>query len=378
MTLYLFTFIISLIFLKKGFSEKGGKRTLFLMMGVLFPSVLAGLRDPGIGTDTLVYANDVWHDIVKTKDYGEMLKKASNDYYSAADKGYLSLNYLASYFGTDIHILYFFTSLTIVFLVLLVAWDNRHRASSVFVFFLFFFVFYNSSLNIIRQSIAMSLCGFAYRYVERRDWLKVLLWQIIIVLFHSTGIVFSLSILIYYVYHMKNRKAKYSLLSFGLLLLLALFTRFNKVLTFVVASGVIPVHYEMYMSEEEGGLQTSLMIMYIVVELVFLISIFIVKSKDYRRELAYYLTFHTFAILLSALTVVSYWAYRIALYSLFISILIFLPRTLFFLKGASRQKYRMAWFVVVLICIFTWWYTIVYRGDTETCPYTSAILGISK
>ena len=71
-----------------------------------------------------------------------------------------------------------------------------------------------------------------------------------------------------------------------------------------------------------------------------------------------------------------YDAYRLAVYLLIISIIIFLPRTLAIAKTQCPKIYPMLLMSVVSLTVVVWYYINIYLGQNETYPYKSAILGI--
>lgn len=59
--------------------------------------------------------------------------------------------------------------------------------------FFFFCIFYDSSLNIMRQYLALSILLWAYDYIQKRDFLKFLLLVILSTTFHYTAFFFIIA-----------------------------------------------------------------------------------------------------------------------------------------------------------------------------------------
>ena len=349
-------------------------RKVLWALAILCPSILAGLRDSGIGTDTQIYADSVWEDICSTRDLTHFFVRNTNDYYQASDWGYLFLNYCVSFISNDIHVIYFAVSLFIMCFVTLFAIRSKHNASIWLILFLFFFCFYNNSLNIMRQSMAMSCSLFGYKYLEEQHWIKAVIIFGLMISFHATSVVCLIIAGGMMIDKIKNGKLKKAIVVVTLSLFFVALKYFNEILLFVITHGIIPQHYEMYAATEDGVFQTSLLIMYSIFGLCFIVSLLLIKDKKTKSEILYYLVFHIFAILLSLLSIISYDAYRISLFGLFISILIFLPRTLCIVRRHNKNIYKILTLVIVAISVATWFYTIVMRGDTETFPYKSSII----
>ena len=224
--------------------------------------------------------------------------------------------------------------------------------------------------------MAMSCSLFGYKYLEEQHWIKAVIIFGLMISFHATSVVCLIIVGGMMIAKIKNDKLKMAIVVVTLLLFFVVLKYFNEILLFVITHGIIPQHYGMYAATEDGVFQTSLLIMYTIFGLCFLASLMLIKEKTTKSEITYYFAFHIFAVLLSLLSIISYHAYRISLFGLFISILIFIPRTLHIVRRHNKYLYIILIFVIMTISVATWFYTIVMRGDTETFPYKSAIMGI--
>jgi hypothetical protein len=61
---------------------------------------------------------------------------------------------------------------------------------------LFFLLFYNISLNIMRQSLAVAMTLFAFKYIENKKWFKATFWALLICSMHSSGLFFIIILII--------------------------------------------------------------------------------------------------------------------------------------------------------------------------------------
>lgn len=375
---YLIVFSLSIIcmFYAQKYRDNTIHFYFFLLIAMFVPAFLAGFRDPTVGTDLRIYVNGSWQEIVKTNSIQQLISKAESGYYDASDKGYLLLNYILSYISKDVHTVYFGISLFILFFFFLTVKENRNRVSMPLMTLLFLFIYYNYSLNVMRQTMAMSLCLYSFKFVEKREWIKVLICIPIITIFHSTGIFFLLCILVYVAYYIKNVFLRYAIFALGILSILSAFFYYDKILLLIITYSFIPEHYSMYISQEQGVFQTSMLITYLVFEAVFLYAYSIARMAIIKRELLFYAMFHLIGILMSTLSIVMYDAYRVSLYFLFISISLFLPRTLFYISKRRNVHYHTILFVVISLSIFAWFYVNILNGFNETYPYKSKTLGI--
>lgn len=377
MTPYIIVFLFSVLCIH--LAQRSRKNVVayivFILLAILLPSLLAGFRDSTIGTDVLTYVDNIWDDILHTNSINDMIEKNEVNYYAAGDIGYLSLNYILSSINRDVHIIYWGISVFMLLFLYLTNRNNTQRISWALSFFLFFFLYYNLSLNMMRQMLVMSIGLYCYKYVERRQWLYVAASIIVMLLFHSTGITYLLVIVLYIVYHFKSSKIRFALLGVGALALFMTFSYYDVILIGIVNSGILSSHYLMY-EAKEGVFQTSMLIIYFVYLIVFLFSYRVIKDNGKKYEIGYYAIFHLFATLLSMLSIIMYDANRLAQYLLFISILLFLPRTLFLLKRNNHKYYYQLLSLTIVISVVGWYYVNIYMGSNETYPYKSVILGI--
>lgn len=64
-------------------------------------------------------------------------------------------------------------------------------------------LFYLTSLSIVRQAIALSVCLYAYKYITRKSFIKYCILILISTLFHYSA---AISVIIYFIYHYTNIK----------------------------------------------------------------------------------------------------------------------------------------------------------------------------
>ena len=345
-------------------------------MAIFIPALLAGLRDNTIGTDILTYVDDTWDDLKRVDSLSDLFKKTKEDYFEVADKGYLLLNYVLRAISKDPHLIYFGTSFFTLFFVVLSIKDNKRRASMCLMLFLFLFLNYNLSLNMVRQMMAMAVGLYVYKFLENRKWWKLFLGIAFMFMFHATSFAYLLCVALYLVYNIHNTKIKVFLLAGSASVMLISFRYFNDILSLILSFGLVPMHYSLYFAKEEGVFQTSMLIMYYIFLVIFLYVRKSTKKQQYKDEISYYVTFHLFGTLFSMLSVIMYDAYRLASYLLMISIIIFLPRTLYIAKRQLPSKHFLLQTIVISLTIVVWYYINIYLGQNETYPYKSAILGI--
>ena len=122
------------------------------LLAILLPALLAGLRASDIGTDVEYYIInnfEVARHVSSFKNYLPLIY--------AKEPLYLAIVYIiAKVFGNIQVLLFTFSFLTILFVYLSV-WKWKKNLSVPLFLLIYYFLYYNDSLNIIRQHLAMAI-----------------------------------------------------------------------------------------------------------------------------------------------------------------------------------------------------------------------------
>ena len=351
----------------------------FSALAVLFPAMLAGFRDSGIGTDTLIYVDHVWAKILLVPAWDDFMYSYSNKDFQDIEFLYLLLNWLVSQVSTDVHSIYFAANLVVIYFVYRAAYDNRKKCDMWLVMLLFLLLYYNASLNLVRQSIALSMSIYAYKYIEREKWVKVAIWSYFVLLAHNTGVFFTFLWLIYLIFRLKSRILKrLLLLSFAIIVPVSL-SMLDYILFLSVNLGILPEKFLMYMGGlEESALTKSAFIIYILFG-IFLFGVwrfFRRVSCQLDSKLSMYAYFKFIGVLLFIGSLVSRWAFRVSYYINYPADCLFLPRAAKLVKRRSFVMYKLSVCTILLLAFVLWIWSIVIKNDNATIPYKSQILGI--
>jgi hypothetical protein len=346
---------------------------LFSIIAIVIPSALAGVRDTGIGADTMGYVDIVFNSIIKV----DSLKELYDVYFSQSIVGghieftYLLLNYIVSLFSDNVNWLYFFANLITCIFFYIAAYDNREKASMWLVMTFFFFLFYNQSYNLVRQSLALSMTIYAFKYIEAKKWLKIIIWFVVILNTHATGYGFILLFAAHYIFSLKNKRIRVFLATIFFIGIVSIYLLFDRLLLFVISIGLVQNKFLEYISIE-GGFTESIFIMYLLfVVLLFVIKLITIKQDE---KLGYYIYNKIIGILLFNLSIISQWSFRLSFYINVIDCII-IPRTLHLLSF-SKKKSEILHILTILLLIIVWAWLIIINNEHATYPYTSKILGI--
>ena len=170
--IYIITFISSCVFL--GLSEKSRSRyikKLLVFIAILLPCILAGMRADTIGTDVKVYVEPL---------------------YNAAKQS----TSFSSYMNQRWYVIWIYFGLKRM--------DKKYPIwLGMLVFYL---MFYNTSLNMMRQWIAMAILFWGLSYLLTNKKKKYFIVVIVACLFHTSAL---MGFAIYFLYVYSQRKREY-------------------------------------------------------------------------------------------------------------------------------------------------------------------------
>lgn len=144
------------------------------IIAILLPCILAGLRDYSVGTDTSGYGRVVF-DIARSSDSLSNFFRSQSLYVVNVEPLYKLLIYSISRVTDSVFWEFFIIELIVYYFVymgLLNECPKRFFGLAVFCFNMLFFPF---TLNLMRQSIAMAIIFWGFKYVKRKEIKKYIM-----------------------------------------------------------------------------------------------------------------------------------------------------------------------------------------------------------
>jgi len=174
--------------LSRSLKDKNSRNAFVVISSGVLIVVLQGLRHPTVGTDIQTYLYAV--------DLSQNLKLFGNDGVFNFDIGFAFLIKLfAKLEISDVFILFIFSGVIISPILYTVYRKSKSPFLSIVIFIclgLFAFTFSG-----IRQSIALALTFYAFKFIEERKILKFAFCVTVAALFHQTAIVFFIAYPLY-------------------------------------------------------------------------------------------------------------------------------------------------------------------------------------
>jgi hypothetical protein len=368
---YIITFSLSVLFFfiaEKFLSRKGMVLGfIFSLIAILVPSIVAACRDLEIGRDTSNYVLAAF----KTAQLSESLEIFLS--HSSLEPLYNCLTYTISLFTTNIAWLLFSIQFIIVLLVYLSVYKLRQYAPIWFFMFIYLFVFYNPSLNITRQTLAMAFCLYSFSFLIEHKLLKSFIVFLPAIGFHSTAFIYlSVYLIFYFVKKVKNTREIRLYQIFGIIISISIISYLSNIIDILISTGILSDKFYTYASDDRWGSSFP------IKSFVYSVFIFFILNRvSSKKQIKDYLLFRMLfliSIIFCFAGLVSTIAERGGWYFLFLSILI-IPIVLYDHKKIRKPYIRIFPFIL-LFFLFYWYMAIVVMNLSDTYPYTSSILGI--
>ncbi|MCD8292027.1 MAG: EpsG family protein [Prevotella sp.] len=370
MLLYLSIFLFSVLFAFFADYTQGKARITFLICTVFILSIFGGLRDIGVGTDTVTYSWSYFNVAKHLSSWSEFLKLRQ-------DKAYVLLNYLATKLSNNIWIAHFLTQLLTNGLIFIAAFlTKKIYGLKLWLFTLIYcFIFYNQTFNFMRQYCAMALLLVGFYYILNERWKNYAICQVIAFFFHSSSLVF---VLIPFIYYICTKGYKNRILLYLMICVLALFVfllpiYYYDILRYVHSMDIVSDVYATRYGEGDKygareGVRKSLVL--ILLYVLYLIYIAYKRTIMDRRYTVFLLSLSLLFIAFYTLSFRSIYLYRLALY-------FYLPIMLFTGIIVSSKKVSHPERIGFLLLLFLDWYVyVVLHNGSGAFPYRSLILGI--
>lgn len=353
---FLISYLISLI----GEHSKKKSKTLIFICGflaIMIPSLLAGFRAYGVGTDTHSYIQNVFDICLHSNtitDAVSLVKQVSN-----IEVLYTTMNYIISRFFDSVNVVYFISEVLILSFSYLACYKNKEYIGSYsFSYLIFLMLFFNKSLNMCRQSIAISIILYASTFIFEKKCIKYFVFCLLASGFHFSAIcMIMLYPLIYFVNNGSISKMKKI---FVIILIICGLFFYENLIVLGVNYQLLDSHYLNYLNSGGGIIMIEYIFILITCFLIFALK---VHQKNFIISNYSYLLFMSSIIYLIGLK--SDYAYRISYYLMYF-IIFCIPAIL--LKFKSNNRIFIKMFCIVIIFIYTYVYYQVYGLD-ETVPY---------
>lgn len=350
--IYIFGFSLAALFLHFG----NKRRNKFLIgLSLAIPIVIGSLRY-GVGTDYVSYAES----------FARQTSISFSDFFSSFSFGTESGFYLLSKFSQYVSGSYFilfsiYSFLTVMFFYLGLRRYSLNRPA--LVYYLYLMILFPTSFNLVRQSLAASICFYAVSFIISRNPIKYIGLVLLASFFHTSALIMLPVYLINRLIKPTSKgyynRSVLKVVFVALLLLTSLPLLFSLTQYLHVFSAYSK--YQANMVEQGRNYIIYLKFVTLAAILLFYRSLI---SKN--KVNVYYLTFAIFEIVLSTLGFTSAFTKRIALY--------FAPFILMLLVGVidiftDRLGKTLSTVLVILYGLIYFIFAYYVLGQSNIFPY---------
>lgn len=353
-------------YLNKGKSDRLIGIALLVLIVVIFSSV-AAVRDYDIGTDISFYGNATFNE---ARRYSLQQLFAINGL--NIEPLYLLLAKFAAIVSSKPQFQYFLIEFLSVGFIIWRLSDYRKTNNIWLGVFLFNTYFFPTTLNYMRQSIALGIVFFATRYIEDNQYKKFLLLTIVAAGFHVTAL-FGISFLIIdVIFKKENNKSKkllhgvYIFVFVGIAVL-----SLGKVISIIAGLGGFAAKFSRYAGQSFSGFQINPII--VRLPYILLILAFWKQFINDNKNNYYLFVIMVLELFVSELRAINVTLYRFSLFYGYYKMLC-MPALISSMK--TRDNKIIFALLIVMFSILVWYYQIVIQGNESVFPYHSIILGI--
>ncbi|MDR1825965.1 MAG: EpsG family protein [Bifidobacteriaceae bacterium] len=366
---YLVAFTISALFVQLAVASARFGRLLqftWCALSVLTISALAGVRDYTVGTDVLVYGNQLFNSALRSTDLGTYVMRSVREGIDG-EYGYLFLNWLVSRFTNDVHWFYFVLALVAHGIVMTAVWLARRLQPALpptLVWLVYLFTQYVDSLNMLRQGVALSLALLGLVLVLRRRPYLALVMGGIGLVFHNSAIVyFGIWGIVMLLQRVKRSMVWLAVILAGAVLL----TVFSaQVLQLVTSLGIVSEKYTSYLAEgARTGASMGPQTMYRLVPLT--AGLLMLRKPVNPAGRAAWLLLAIELVLLP-MREIAYPLYRLLTYFAYAKVIAYPMIAMSFTTEARRRLAQVATVAFVAL------YFILWVSKLDDVTYTSDIL----
>ncbi len=388
---YIICFIITLFFayinernLKKNHPKKLVHR-FTVMMIILIPAILAGARDYSIGTDVTVYAEPIFQRALNSNTFIQLYTSCSNSYLGSIEPGFLMIAYIVSKFTNDAHWFLFAISLFIQVFIYLVLYRKREICSIFIGEFIYLFIIYNESYNMMRQCMAIVIVLFAITFLMEQKYKQYVFFMIVSYLFHRSAVIGLLYWPVFILlkdksavdkFHIRTNKERQQwwIKLIGISIIITVVTvGFQTISSALIGIGLLSSKYLGYLVGTHSSISIKAFVYYILIITI----IFLRRNKSICGYA--FLSIAIADMFFYFLQGYMPYLYRIASYFLYSRVLSASQVRLdlsSILRTGKITKEGVCAIGVIICCIVYWSFFIVYWNNHETMPYLSSKLGI--
>ena len=375
--IYIVCFMVSTAFV--WLASRAKDRTtafVFSAASVLVLCVLGGLRDISIGIDTSGYAMISYDVAEKSLSFTEFLDKSLH-----SEIGFSFITYIISKTLGYFNWMLFVCQLITVSCAYVGLWKHRDKFSLPFAWMVWSLLFYNTSYNLIRQFMAVSVVFMELDKLEEGQYLKFLAAVVIASLFHTSAFL-ALGLVVLHLLATSDKMS--GQLKMTVLVSLAVTMLFTRPLLAFASKSVLSRYSFYFMESNAHYVETNtrrMVTTFMAAE--FLMLCFYGRkaarlfkpsyntektARDDKSNINFFRLNIVFCIIYQL--AVHFYVHRILVYSEFANVILLSSVPSFVSEKHFRFLLKMT---ILSACMFYWWWIFALGNYSGTYPYKSIL-----
>lgn len=327
---------------------------IFLIIGLFICCYIAGVRSINTGTDIKVYVIRLFNESVNSS-FWSFIKNSNTDFLFG------TLVYTGA-ISNNINFVLFLIELSVALPIFIYAYLDNDGNNMFFIITIFLLTMYVVSLNLMRQSIAISLDILSFYFISTNKVKTGLILFLSSLLFHKTAFIFPF-VYILYVIVKSTEKRKYLYLFFLTILMLLVSVFGNQIIS----------HSIYYTYLNNTGLMRafswgSILKSFFWVMISGIAVIYKKKSKeDWKVEISFLLFFYSFLLILVSFKIPGMG--RLSYYFTDLALILYIP----IIPTLFKQKVFMKAICLLTLGMLWWNMTFIPNDPARVYPYESEV-----
>ena len=332
--------------------QNGRPNRIFWVLSLMVPLLVSALRWQ-VGTDYPIYVF-LYDSFGQIDSFAAFFREVLN-----IEPSYIILNLFVRVIFNSYIPVFFFTALLILGFFYRAIEDYHMQSSVMLAVFVFLCLLFATSLNIMRQMIAIAIIFYATRYIFARKYGKAAIWMLVALSFHYSAIV----ILPFWFLRGERRWQKNTRIAlFALLVFIVIGD-----LMFHSFFAQLPLFGLLAQTTAEGA---SLSYGLLLLRLPIIIPVIVFRKQliEADKRNYYWIILMIFEVAFSHLGYIFDVFNRFALYFA-VSWVVLLPALVRCMKTRSA-RYRMGIYILLVVVVL-WLYNTGYKNYGDVLPYKS-------
>lgn len=361
---YILMYIVVLLFavISEKYANKKNKKDKIIFgintfLVIVIPAVMAGLRSIDVGKDTAGYVFNAFEFAVNKYRIIDIIN------YCDVEPLYAIINLIVASVTDNINVLLFVIQLLINTIFFIACYNLKDNQSYALPYTLFIILFFNKSLNMVRQTIAIGFILLAYGQAVNNKFIRYFVLNIIAVLFHKTAII---AFPIFFILKLINSKNSKKNIFIIVCISISIIILFRPIIMLLINMNILDTRYKNYINFNSDIILFELLFMSIILVISVLFRKKLIEINNYNKS---YMLFLAISIILYFLGIFNTFTNRLSYYYYYF--VIFLIEEIVRVIVLKRQK-KFAQIITTFAILLTITYSSIYYGFyklDDTVPY---------